>query len=62
MWVSQACRADQALVKPVRLSELEADPVDRIEIVARRGVLAESVQYPPLVRAQVGRLHRPRSA
>ncbi len=49
-------RADQALVEPIRLSELEADPVDCIEIVARRGVLAEGVQYPPLMRAQVARL------
>ena len=40
-------------MKAVGLPELEADAVDRIEIVARRRLLAEGMQDAPLVRRQI---------
>ncbi len=45
-------RPNQALVESIRLSQLEAYPVDRIEKLRRRRLLAERMQDAPLVRRQ----------
>ena len=48
--------ANQALVEPVRLSQLEAYAIDRIEKLRRRRLFAEGMKNPPLMRRQgVGR-------
>jgi hypothetical protein len=40
-------------MKTIGLPELKADAVDGIQIVARRRLLAEGMQDPPLVRRQI---------
>src|SRR5271166_6464922 len=46
--------AYQAFVEPVRLPELEADAIDRVDELPRRGLLAKGMQDPPLMQAQIG--------